>query len=87
MTQLPPLRREIRHSWRSDGVFDIKFPRVNLLGGAVDYYSMDMDAVWRVELVHTPKAKRCRVTSDGHKETDMLRYVVGFDKNIIIPSN
>lgn len=69
----------------SDGVFDIKFPRVNLVGGAVDYYSMDMDAVWRLEMVYTEGEELPRDT-DGHKETDMLRYVVGFDKNMVIPS-
>ncbi|WP_366915940.1 DUF1302 family protein, partial [uncultured Neptuniibacter sp.] len=36
-----------------DGVFDIKFPRVTLLGGSIDYYSMDMDAVWRLEVAYT----------------------------------
>lgn len=69
----------------ADGVFDIKFPRVTLLGGAIDYYSMAMDAVWRLELAYTEGEELPRDT-DGHKETDMLRYVVGFDKNIIIPS-
>ncbi len=69
----------------SDGIFDIKFPRVNLLGGAIDYYSMNMDAVWRLELAYTEGEELPRDTN-GHKETDMLRYVVGFDKNIIIPS-
>jgi len=68
----------------ADGVFDIKFPRVNLLGGSIDYYSMDMDAVWRLELAYTEGEEMPRDT-DGHKETDMLRYVIGFDKNIIIP--
>lgn len=69
----------------SDGVFDIKFPRVTLLGGAVDYYSMAMDAIWRIELAYTEGEELPRDT-DGHKETDMLRYVIGFDKNIMMPS-
>ncbi|MBS97460.1 MAG: DUF1302 domain-containing protein [Oceanospirillaceae bacterium] len=67
-----------------DGVFDIKFPRVNLLGGAVDYYSMNMDAVWRVELAYSEGEEQPR-DLNGHKETDMLRYVIGFDKNLVIP--
>ncbi len=67
-----------------DGVFDIHFPRVTLLGGSIDYYSMDMDAVWRLELAYTEGEEAPRDT-DGHKETDMLRYVIGFDKNLIIP--
>ncbi|WP_432472412.1 DUF1302 family protein [Amphritea sp. HPY] len=68
-----------------DGVFDIKFPRVNLVGGSIDYYSMAMDAVWRLEMAYTQGEELPRDT-DGHKETDMLRYVVGFDKNIVIPA-
>lgn len=67
-----------------DGVFDIKFPRVNLLGGSIDYYSMDMDAVWRLELAYSEGEELPRDT-DGHKETDMVRYVIGFDKNMVIP--
>jgi len=72
------------YPFAADGVFDIKFPRVNLVGGSVDYYSMNMDAVWRLELAYTEGEEMPRDT-DGHKETDMLRYVIGFDKNIIIP--
>ena len=66
------------------GLFDIHFPRVSLLGGSVDYYSMNMDATWRLEVAYTEGEEQPRDT-DGYKETDMLRYVVGFDKNIIIP--
>lgn len=68
----------------TDGVFDIRFPRVNLVGGSVDYYSADQDAVWRLELAYTQGEELPRDT-DGHKETDVLRYVIGFDKNLIIP--
>ncbi|WP_026244454.1 DUF1302 family protein [Dasania marina] len=67
-----------------DGVFDIVFPRVTLLGGAVDYYSMDMDATWRIELAYSEGEEMPRDT-DGHKETDMVRYVIGYDKNLVLP--
>lgn len=66
-----------------DGVFDIHFPRVNLFGGAIDYYSMDMDATWRLEVAYTEGEEL--PDDSGHHETDMLRYVIGMDKNIIIP--
>jgi hypothetical protein len=66
-----------------DGVFDIKFPRVNLVGGSIDYYSMNMDAIWRLEMAYTQGEEL--PDDSGHHETDMLRYVIGFDKNIIIP--
>ncbi|MFW1678107.1 DUF1302 family protein [Pontibacter sp. JAM-7] len=68
-----------------DGVFDIKFPRVNLIGGAIDYYSMNIDATWRLELAYSEGEELPRDT-DGHKESDMLRYVIGFDKNLVIPA-
>lgn len=66
-----------------DGVFDIKFPRVNLVGGSIDYYSMNMDTIWRLEMAYTQGEEL--PDDSGHHETDMLRYVIGFDKNIIIP--
>lgn len=68
-----------------DGVFDIEFPRVNLLGGAVDYYSMGLDATARLEVAFT-EGEELPADIDGHNETDMWRYVVGLDKNLIIPS-
>ena len=67
------------------GLFDVHFPRVNLIGGSIDYYSMDQDAVWRLETAYTQGEEQPR-DLDGFKETDMFRYVVGFDKNIIIPA-
>ena len=68
----------------TDGVFDIVFPRVKLIGGSIDYYSQAMDAVWRLESTFTAGEELPRDT-DGHKETDIIRYVVGYDKNQLIP--
>ncbi len=69
----------------ADGVFDIRFPRVNLLGGSADYYSGAIDAVWRLELAYTQGEELPR-DANGHKETDIARYVIGFDKNQVIRS-
>lgn len=69
----------------ADGVFDIVFPRVTLVGGAVDYYSMNADAVWRIEVSYTQGEEQPR-DLNGHKETDMARYVIGLDKNLVIPA-
>lgn len=69
----------------TDGVFDIRFPKVNLIGGSIDYYSEATDAIWRLETTYTQGEELPRDT-DGHKETDMLRYVIGLDKNLIIPA-
>lgn len=67
-----------------DGVFDLKFPRIKLVGGSIDYYSQAMDAVWRLESTYTQGEELFRDNNDGFKETDMLRYVIGFDKNQMI---
>lgn len=68
-----------------DGVFDVKFPRVNLIGGSADYYAMDMDAIWRMEIAYSEGEELPR-DAWGHQETDMLRYVIGFDKSLMIPA-
>jgi len=73
------------YPFKADGVFDIHFPEVNLFGGSIDYYAEGMDAVWRLETSYTQGEELPRDT-DGHKETDMFRYVIGFDKNIVIPA-
>ena len=69
----------------ADGVFDIHFPWVRMIGGSVDYYSQSMDAVWRLETTYSNGEELPRDTN-GHKRTDMLRYVIGFDKNQLIPA-
>ena len=87
--QLPSLhfraRSDIPTLPLADGVFDIRFPKINMLGGALDYYSMGMDATWRMELALSEGEEMPRDTN-GHKETDMFRYVIGFDKNQVIPA-
>lgn len=67
------------------GLFDIHFPEVNLIGGSIDYYSMNQDAVWRLETSYTQGEEQPR-DAYGYKKTDMFRYVIGFDKNIVIPA-
>lgn len=68
----------------TDGVFDIKFPRVNLVGGSVDYYAAGIDSILRLETTYT-KGEELPRDQNGHKETDMFRYVLGVDKNQMIP--
>ena len=71
--------------FEADGVFNVEFPRVTLVGGSFDYYSEGMDAVWRLETSYTTGEEQPRDTN-GFKETDMARYVIGFDKNLVIPA-
>ncbi len=68
-----------------DGLFDIHFPRVNLFGGSIDYYHMGTDATWRLEATYTQGEEFAR-DLNGYKETDVTRYVLGLDKNLIIPA-
>lgn len=73
------------YPFQADGIFDVHFPTVNLVGGSVDYYSEGIDSVWRLETSYTQGEEFPRDTN-GYKETDMFRYVIGFDKNIVIPA-
>ncbi|CAM5477565.1 hypothetical protein SSTU70S_00525 [Stutzerimonas stutzeri] len=39
--------------WPALITLDIHFPRVNLIGGSIDYYSQAIDTVFRFEVAHT----------------------------------
>ncbi|MEH6577148.1 MAG: DUF1302 family protein [Amphritea sp.] len=67
------------------GVFEIQFPRVNLIGGSIDYYSQDIDSVLRLETTYT-EGEEVPALVGGFAETDMFRYVLGLDKNVVIPA-
>jgi hypothetical protein len=72
--------------WPSLIAFDIEFPRVTLVGGSMDYYSQSIDTVFRIEAAHTSGEEFANtLRSDLFSESDVLRYVVGADKNIFIP--
>ncbi|SDG38750.1 hypothetical protein SAMN05216603_101515 [Pseudomonas benzenivorans] len=66
--------------------FDIHFPRVNLIGGSMDYYSQAIDTVFRFEVAHTEGEEFANtLQSRLFSESDVTRYVIGADKNIFIP--
>ncbi|WP_312955454.1 DUF1302 family protein [Stutzerimonas nitrititolerans] len=66
--------------------FDIHFPRVNLVGGSMDYYSQAIDTVFRFEVAHTEGEEFANtLQSRLFSESDVTRYVIGADKNIFIP--
>jgi hypothetical protein len=95
-SQLPSLRGGIPATnaftgetavWPSLIAFDIHFPRVNLLGGSMDYYSQAIDTVFRVEVAHTEGEEFANtLQSRLFSESDVTRYVIGADKNIFIPA-
>jgi hypothetical protein len=67
--------------------FDIEFPRVNLIGGSVDYYSQIIDTVFRVELAYTDGEEFANTLEERlFSESDVIRYVIGADKSIFIRS-
>ena len=94
-SQLPSLRGGIPAQnsftgevgvWPSLIAFDVHFPRVTLLGGSVDYYSQGIDTVFRVEAAHTSGEEFANTMREElYSESDVIRYVIGADKNIFIP--
>ena len=95
-SQLPSLRGGIPATngftgetavWPSLIAFDIHFPRVNLVGGSLDYYSQGIDTVFRVETAYTSCEEFANtLRKELYSESDVLRYVIGADKNIFIPA-
>lgn len=94
-SQLPSLRGGIPAQnaftgetavWPGLIAFDIHFPRVNLIGGSMDYYSQAIDTVFRFEVAHTEGEEFANtLQSRLFSESDVTRYVIGADKNIFIP--
>ncbi|MCY1339823.1 hypothetical protein D9M69_257220 [compost metagenome] len=73
-------------AWPSLIAFDIHFPRVNLIGGSMDYYSQAIDTVFRVEVAHTEGEEFANTLQTRlFSESDVTRLVIGADKNIFIP--
>ncbi|MDO9624900.1 MAG: DUF1302 domain-containing protein [Pseudomonas sp.] len=95
-SQLPSLRGGIPATnaftgetavWPSLIAFDIHFPRVNLIGGSMDYYSQAINTVFRVEVAHTEGEEFANtMQSRLFSESNVTRYVIGADKNIFIPA-
>ena len=91
-SQMPSLRGGIEAQngftgevavWPALIAFDIDFPRVTLLGGSMDYYSQGIDTVFRVEAAHTSGEEFANtLRSELFSESDVLRYVIGADKNL-----
>ncbi len=67
--------------------FDIYFPRVNLIGGSMDYYSESLDTVFRFEGAFTQGEEFAdSLSEDLYSESDVFRYVIGMDKTVMIPA-
>lgn len=65
--------------------FDMVFPRINMLGGSIDYYSQAIDTVFRVEVAYTEGEEFANTLERRlFSESDVVRFVIGADKNIFI---
>lgn len=65
--------------------FDVVFPRVKLIGGSMDYYSQAIDTVFRMETAYTSGEEFANTIQPRlFSESDVVRYVVGADKNFFI---
>ena len=93
--QLPVLRGNIPSmnaftgevkQWDHVIAFDIGFPEVDLIGGSLDFYIDSIKSVFRVEATYTTGEEVANtLEADLFSETDMFRWVVGWDRNTFIP--
>ncbi|MEQ8800601.1 MAG: DUF1302 family protein [Haliea sp.] len=93
--QLPVLRGDIPSmnaftgevaDWDYLIAFDIGFPEVDLFGGSLDFYVDSIKSVFRVEAAYTTGEEFANTLRPGlYSESDVFRWVVGWDRNTFIP--
>jgi len=70
-------------TWDHLIAFDVYFPRINMFGGSVDYYSQSIDTVFRVEGAYTQGEEFANtLRKELYSESDVFRFVIGADKNV-----
>lgn len=66
--------------------FEIAFPRVNLFGGSLDYYADSIKSVIRLEAAYTTGEEFANTADPKlYSESDVIRWVLGVDRNTFIP--
>jgi len=66
--------------------FDIAFPRVTLIGGSLDLYFDSILSAFRVEMAYTTGEEfPDSSVPDLFSESDVVRWVVGWDRSTFIP--
>lgn len=94
-SQMPSLRGGITSvngitgasgTWAYAPAFDIEFPRLNIFGGSLDFAVEPIDTAFRVESVYT-QGEEFASTAQSRlfKKSDVVRYVIGADRNTFIP--
>lgn len=95
LSQLPSLRGGIpavnsftgeEAVWPYLIAFDIHFPRIHLYGGSLDLYVDSIKSVFRVEVAYTSGEEFANtLRPELFSESDVLRYVIGWDRDTFIP--
>ncbi|WP_138378916.1 DUF1302 domain-containing protein [Luteithermobacter gelatinilyticus] len=66
--------------------FDIEFPRIHLFGGSLDLYMDSIKSVFRIEAAYTTGEEFANtLRPELFSESDVLRYVIGWDRDTFIP--
>lgn len=66
--------------------FDIGFPRITLIGGSADFYIEKIKSAFRIETAWTTGEEFANtIEPDLFSESDVLRYVIGWDRPTFIP--
>ena len=66
--------------------FDIGFPEVDLFGGSLDFYVDSIKSVFRVEATYSTGEQVANSLDPRlFSESDMFRWVLGWDRNTFIP--
>lgn len=93
-SQLPSLRGGIpalgpttgtTQFWPYAFAWDIEFPRVKMFGGSMDIYADSIKSVFRIETAYTTGEEFSNTLAPRlFSEKDVIRYVVGWDRDIFI---
>ncbi len=66
--------------------FDLAFPRVKLYGGSLDFYVDSIKSVFRVEFAYTTGEEFANtLRPELFSKSDVIRYVIGWDRDTFIP--
>jgi hypothetical protein len=67
--------------------FDIEFPQINIYGGSLDFTVDPIDTAFRFEAAYSQGEEFTNTARERlFSENDVLRYVIGADKNVMIPA-
>jgi len=66
--------------------FDIDFPRIRLYGGSADFYVDSIKSVFRIEATYTTGEEFANTLQPRlFSKSDVVRYVIGWDRDTFIP--